>query len=125
MTETRKLAAILVADVAGYSRLAGADEERTLARPWARSTEKRAWPSQRRGGEMSQTRSRRAQISLDRQHQVFIRAPRPHHVGFMRIGLRIARIGLQHRLGVGADNHHVGGCLDSIVVGLFPCRVQI
>jgi TolB-like protein/class 3 adenylate cyclase len=29
---TRKLAAILVSDVAGYSRLAGADEERTLAR---------------------------------------------------------------------------------------------
>ena len=32
MRETRKLAAILVADVVGYSRLAGADEERTLAR---------------------------------------------------------------------------------------------
>jgi adenylate cyclase len=32
MTETRKLAAILAADVAGYGRLAGADEERTLAR---------------------------------------------------------------------------------------------
>ena len=32
MPETRKLAAILAADVAGYSRLAGADEERTLAR---------------------------------------------------------------------------------------------
>jgi adenylate cyclase len=32
MTETRKLAAILVADVVGYSRLAGVDEERTLAR---------------------------------------------------------------------------------------------
>jgi adenylate cyclase len=31
MSETRKLAAILVADVVGYSRLAGADEERTLA----------------------------------------------------------------------------------------------
>jgi hypothetical protein len=30
--ETRKLAAILVADVVGYSRLAGADEDRTLAR---------------------------------------------------------------------------------------------
>jgi adenylate cyclase len=30
--ETRKLAAILVADVVGYSRLAGADEERILAR---------------------------------------------------------------------------------------------
>jgi hypothetical protein len=32
MSETRKLAAILVADVVGYSRLAGADEERMLAR---------------------------------------------------------------------------------------------
>jgi adenylate cyclase len=32
MIETRKLAAILVADVVGYSRLAGADEDRTLAR---------------------------------------------------------------------------------------------
>ena len=30
--ETRKIAAILVADVVGYSRLAGADEEGTLAR---------------------------------------------------------------------------------------------
>ena len=32
MGESRKLAAILVADVVGYSRLAGADEDRTLAR---------------------------------------------------------------------------------------------
>ena len=32
MTETRKLAAILVSDVVGYSRLAGADEEGVLAR---------------------------------------------------------------------------------------------
>ena len=32
MVETRKLAAILVADVVGYSRLAGVDEDRTLAR---------------------------------------------------------------------------------------------
>ena len=32
MAETRKLAAILAADVAGYSRLAASDEERTLAR---------------------------------------------------------------------------------------------
>ena len=32
MTGTRKLAAILVADVVGYSRLAGADEDRTLSR---------------------------------------------------------------------------------------------
>src|ERR1700720_792843 len=32
MSETRKLAAILAADVVGYSRLVGADEDRTLAR---------------------------------------------------------------------------------------------
>jgi TolB-like protein len=32
MTETRKLAAILAADVVGYSRLAGSDEDRTLSR---------------------------------------------------------------------------------------------
>ena len=32
MSETRKLAAILAADVVGYSRLAGAEEDRTLAR---------------------------------------------------------------------------------------------
>ena len=35
MPGTRKLAAILAADVVGYSRLAGSDEERTLARPRA------------------------------------------------------------------------------------------
>jgi adenylate cyclase len=32
MNETRKIAAILVADIVGYSRLAGADEDRTLSR---------------------------------------------------------------------------------------------
>ena len=32
MSETRKLAAILVADMVGFSRLAGADEDRTFAR---------------------------------------------------------------------------------------------
>src|SRR5271156_97645 len=32
MTETRKIVAILAADVVGYSRVAGADEDRTLAR---------------------------------------------------------------------------------------------
>jgi adenylate cyclase len=30
-TETRELVAILAADVVGFSRLTGADEERTLA----------------------------------------------------------------------------------------------
>jgi len=32
MSETRKIAAILVSDMVGYSRLAGADEDRTLSR---------------------------------------------------------------------------------------------
>ena len=32
MSEIRKIAAILVADVVGYSRLAAADEDRTLSR---------------------------------------------------------------------------------------------
>ena len=32
MSETRKLAAILVADIVGYRRLAGTDEDRTLVR---------------------------------------------------------------------------------------------
>ena len=32
MGETRKIAAILVADIVGYSRLAGTDEDRTLSR---------------------------------------------------------------------------------------------
>jgi len=32
VSETQKIVAILVADVVGYSRLAGADEDRTLSR---------------------------------------------------------------------------------------------
>jgi hypothetical protein len=34
MAQTRRLAAILAADVAGYSRLMGADEEGPADRPW-------------------------------------------------------------------------------------------
>jgi hypothetical protein len=34
VSETRKLAAILVTGVAGYSRLTGADEDRTLVVKW-------------------------------------------------------------------------------------------
>ena len=32
MAESRKIAAILAADVVGFSRMTGADEDRTLAR---------------------------------------------------------------------------------------------
>ena len=34
MAGTRKIAAILVADIVGYSRPAGADVDRALSRPW-------------------------------------------------------------------------------------------
>jgi hypothetical protein len=44
VSETRKLAAILVSDVVGYWRLAGADEDRILARP-GRDEEAVAWLS--------------------------------------------------------------------------------
>ena len=47
MTETRKIAAILAADVVGYSRLAGADE-RSYAGP-ASGTPKRSDRSDYRG----------------------------------------------------------------------------
>jgi adenylate cyclase len=35
LSESQKLAAILAADVVGYSRLAGADDDRTLTHPRA------------------------------------------------------------------------------------------
>ena len=41
MRQTRRLAAILAADVAGYSRLMGADEEGTLERLKALRREQR------------------------------------------------------------------------------------
>ena len=42
MAETRKLAAILAADVVGYSKLAGSDKERTLDQsPRRRSSSRR------------------------------------------------------------------------------------
>ena len=46
MSQTRRLAAILAADVAGYSRLMGADEEGTLERLKALHREfALAWPA--------------------------------------------------------------------------------
>jgi hypothetical protein len=45
MTATRRLAAIFAADVAGYSRLMGADEEGTLERLKARRRSQFSCPS--------------------------------------------------------------------------------
>ena len=62
MASTRKVAAILVSDVVGYSRLAGADEDRTLSRlrglrsDWVR----------RRGLALRRARARGAPNSADR-----------------------------------------------------------
>ena len=64
MGETRKLAAILVADVVGYSRLAGADEDRTLARL--------------RGAAQRSDRSRHRRAS--RAHRQAHRRRQPHRV---------------------------------------------
>jgi class 3 adenylate cyclase len=47
MSETRKLAAILVSDVVGYSRLAGADEDHTLSRLRPLAVRLWAWAVQR------------------------------------------------------------------------------
>jgi class 3 adenylate cyclase len=47
MSQTRRLAAILAADVAGYSRLMGADEEGTLER--LKGAVPRRWTMQPRG----------------------------------------------------------------------------
>jgi class 3 adenylate cyclase len=84
MSETRKLAAILVADVVGYSRLVGAEEERTLARLRALRSDlvepaiavhhgrivkrtddgfHRRVPQRGRGGALSASRRRRASNS--------------------------------------------------------------
>ena len=64
MGETRKIAAILVADVVGYSRLAGADEDRTLARL--------------RGAAQRSDRSRHRRAS--RAHRQAHRRRQPHRV---------------------------------------------
>ena len=49
MAETRKIAAILAADVVGYSRLAGSDEDRTLARLRALRSDYHRRPQRTRG----------------------------------------------------------------------------
>ena len=51
MSETRKIAAILVADVVGYSRLTGANEDRTLS-PADRRHAARPGPAVSRSGWM-------------------------------------------------------------------------
>ena len=59
MAATRRLAAVLAADVAGYSRLMGADEEGTLERLKALRREQQAMP-ERNTGAMADNRMRTA-----------------------------------------------------------------
>ncbi len=54
MSETRKIAAILVADVVGCSRLAGADEDHTLAKADLSTPPSRNRPHRKRAGSRDQ-----------------------------------------------------------------------
>ena len=60
MSQTRRLAAILAADVAGYSRLMGADEEGTLERLKALRRELSI-------GKLMRTRKRIVEIALSKE----------------------------------------------------------
>ena len=60
MTATRRLAAILAADAAGYSRLMGADEEGTLERLKALRRELSI-------GKLMRTRKRIVEIALSKE----------------------------------------------------------
>ena len=64
MTETRKLAAILCSDVVGFSRLAGSDEDRTLAR-LRTFAEARDWGACRSSAAAGQVRERRGSSAID------------------------------------------------------------
>src|SRR5271166_316930 len=76
MTETRKLAAILAADMVGYSRLAGADEERTLARLRAL----RAGPARSALPRLSMVVLPLANVGDDPEQEHFVdRVTEPHH----------------------------------------------
>ena len=88
MGETRKIAAILVADVVGYSRLAGTDEDRTLSR--LRGLD---------GTERRSDVSRAAPADFRRHAQG--RSPGP-----MTAGRRLAAI---LAAGVGVREHRVAG----------------
>jgi class 3 adenylate cyclase len=84
MAEVRKLAAILAADVVGFTRLAGANEDRTLARLRALrsdlidptiSVHNGRWGS----GRISQRGRRRA---LRHRSDVWRKAQQHQHVGW-------------------------------------------
>ena len=57
MSETRKIAAILAADVVGFSRMASADEDRTLA--WLRGATRRPHRPRDRGAERPRVQAHR------------------------------------------------------------------
>ena len=77
MAETRKLAAILAADVVGYSRLAGSDEERfafpalsgppTITLNWREVNTRRLWHTQSWAGRRPSCRNPRVAPALHRR----------------------------------------------------------
>ena len=103
MSETRKIAAILVSDVVGYSRLAGADEDRILARLRAIRSDLRLIPMiavhhgrvvKRTGdGAIVEFRSvvDAVRLAIEVQHGMIERnagVPAERHIEF-RIGIRL------------------------------------
>ena len=76
----------------GPSKITGADVTQA-----PEAGERAASRGAREGLDRSKRPAGRAPVrrSLDRQHQVLVRAARPHHIGLVRIGLRVAWIGLE------------------------------
>src|SRR5271169_6629929 len=64
--------------------------------------------------------------SLHREHEVLVGRPRPHDIGFRRIGIGCPRIA-HHRLCGGTDDHDVRARLNPMIIRLgFGCpRVRI
>ena len=127
MSETRKIAAILVSDVVGYSRLAGADEDRTLARLRAlRSdlidptisvhhgrivkrtgdgSDRRVSQRRRRGALRARTAARHGRAQRGRRARQAHRISHRHSFGRRRRGERRRSDGRrrQHRRAAGGD----------------------
>ena len=87
MSQTRRLAAILVADVAGYSRLMGADEEGTHERLKALRRQLLDPKIAERKGRMVKTTGDGMLVEFARQH----RASRLHAANAERHQCRRAR----------------------------------
>jgi hypothetical protein len=134
MSETRKIAVILVADVVGYSRLADADEERTRARLRAlrRMTAMARTPllpeATPVGALSAQRRScwlEERWVAVDPSLPFRISAARPENDGSRPFGFhdhsRLRRVG---SLGSGAPSHRAKEIARRHAIGLDEWRTS-